>query len=271
MEKEKLLSIGALSKQTGVHIKSLRYYDRLGILRPDYVDPDTGYRYYSLHQLPVVDAIQLCVELDIPLKHFTEYYAEASHQLHYAKLVERGTVLAREKIQAIQNRLAGLEAMQAEISRSELVAQSMEGLRCRFSAMDVWLTHCPNGPADGNDPVHFRRMMRMVEDSGLKIGYYAGLLLLCRKEQRELFSYLSVEIPAGKRDIPSNILHIPAGEYLCRREDGRSILDAAEIFPEQFAMDYEKVVISSELFSGEYDYTAPYYELRCSLPDQAGY
>ena len=48
MKKENLLSIGALSKQTGVHIKSLRYYDSLGILRPAYVDPCSGYRYYSL-------------------------------------------------------------------------------------------------------------------------------------------------------------------------------------------------------------------------------
>ena len=59
MKKENLLSIGALSKQTGVHIKSLRYYDSLGILRPAYVDPSSGYRYYSLQQIPVVDAIQL--------------------------------------------------------------------------------------------------------------------------------------------------------------------------------------------------------------------
>ena len=68
MKKENLLSIGALSKQTGVHIKSLRYYDSLDILCPAYVDPGSGYRYYSLQQIPVVDAIQLCVDLDIPLK-----------------------------------------------------------------------------------------------------------------------------------------------------------------------------------------------------------
>lgn len=266
MEKEKLLSIGALSKQTGVHIKSLRYYDRLGILNPAYVDPDTGYRYYSLHQIPVVDAIQLCVDLDIPLKQFTEYYTETSHQLHYAKLVERGAMLAKEKIRVIQERLAGLEAMQEEISRSELVAQSPLGIRWHFPALNVWITPCPDGPASVNDPAHFRRMMRMVENSGLKIGYYVGQLLLCQKEQRELFSYLSVEIPEGTQDTPSNILRIPEGEYLCRREDGRSILDAADIFPEQFSMDYDKIVLCSELFSGEYDYIAPYYELRCSLP-----
>ena len=105
MKKENLLSIGALSKQTGVHIKSLRYYDSLGILRPAYVDPSSGYRYYSLQQIPVVDAIQLCIDLDIPLKQFTDYCMDGGSRIHYGKLVERGTILAKEKIQAIQERL----------------------------------------------------------------------------------------------------------------------------------------------------------------------
>ena len=45
MDKQNLLTIGNLSKQTGVHVKSLRYYGQLGILLPAYTDPDTGYRY----------------------------------------------------------------------------------------------------------------------------------------------------------------------------------------------------------------------------------
>ena len=56
-----LLTIGNLSKQTGVHVKSLRYYEQLGILLPAYTDPDTGYRYYTLSQIPVVNAIRACI------------------------------------------------------------------------------------------------------------------------------------------------------------------------------------------------------------------
>lgn len=41
MDKQNLLTIGNLSKQTGVHVKSLRYYEQLGILLPAYTDPDT--------------------------------------------------------------------------------------------------------------------------------------------------------------------------------------------------------------------------------------
>lgn len=117
MKKKTLMSIGELSKQTGVHIKSLRYYDHLGILQPAYVDPNSGYRYYDLHQIPVVEAIQLCIDLDIPLKNFTDYYVEQSQQFHYAKLIDHGTALAKKKIQIIQERLSRLEQIQAEIQR----------------------------------------------------------------------------------------------------------------------------------------------------------
>ena len=61
------LTIGEVSKMKGVGIKSLRYYDRLGILKPAYINPDTGYRYYSIEQMLMLDMILLCLGLDIPL------------------------------------------------------------------------------------------------------------------------------------------------------------------------------------------------------------
>ena len=58
MDKTKLLPIGVFSKLSGANIKSLRYYDQIGVLPPAFVDPDTGYRYYAFSQIHVVDAIQ---------------------------------------------------------------------------------------------------------------------------------------------------------------------------------------------------------------------
>ena len=97
MKKKNFLSIGELSKITGVHIKALRYYDSLGILTPAYVDPDSGYRYYSFCQKAVVDAIQFCVELDIPLKDFHNYIDETAPWIHYQDLVEHGTAIVAKK------------------------------------------------------------------------------------------------------------------------------------------------------------------------------
>ena len=62
---------------------------------------------------------------------------DGGSRIHYGKLVERGTILAKEKIQAIQDRLAKLENMRAEIQRSELIQKSDALVRCRFPTMNL--------------------------------------------------------------------------------------------------------------------------------------
>ncbi|MBN1500784.1 MAG: MerR family transcriptional regulator [Spirochaetes bacterium] len=46
-----LLSIGQIAKLCGVSTKTLRHYDKLGIFKPEYPDPETGYRFYKKEQL----------------------------------------------------------------------------------------------------------------------------------------------------------------------------------------------------------------------------
>lgn len=41
-----MYSIGELSKNTNISIRTLRYYDEIGLLKPAKV-ADSGYRYYS--------------------------------------------------------------------------------------------------------------------------------------------------------------------------------------------------------------------------------
>lgn len=119
MDKQNLLTIGNLSKQTGVHVKSLRYYEQLGILLPAYTDPDTGYRYYTLSQIPVVDAIRVCIFLDIPLKEFTGFLTRDQRRIHYKKLFSHGTMLAHRKIRDIQEKLRLLEKFRKQMGREE--------------------------------------------------------------------------------------------------------------------------------------------------------
>lgn len=49
-----MLKIGDFSKLSRVSIRMLRYYDEIGLLKPDHTDPFTDYRYYRESQLPIV-------------------------------------------------------------------------------------------------------------------------------------------------------------------------------------------------------------------------
>ena len=91
------LSIGEFSKIANVHIKSLRYYDKLGVLKLIYVDPKTNYRYYSYQQLGILDAISTCIDVGIPLKEFNKFMSEDKTTIYYDKLLEQGKMLAEKK------------------------------------------------------------------------------------------------------------------------------------------------------------------------------
>lgn len=47
-----MLRIGVFARMSHVSIKILRPYDEIVLLKPVFVDDFSGYRYYSLEQLP---------------------------------------------------------------------------------------------------------------------------------------------------------------------------------------------------------------------------
>lgn len=102
------LSIGAVSKEKNISIKSLRYYDRIGVFKPAYVNESTNYRYYTREQLYVLDAISLCVELGIHLSDFKNYVDEEG-TFNLQGLLYDGKLMAEQKIAEIRERLLSVQ------------------------------------------------------------------------------------------------------------------------------------------------------------------
>ena len=96
--KSKLLTIGELSKRTGCSIKALRYYDLIGLLKPVYVDPNSNYRYYNFEQTRMVELIQICINLSIPLKEVKDLVFKDNNKIDYIQLIEYGKKITEEKI-----------------------------------------------------------------------------------------------------------------------------------------------------------------------------
>jgi DNA-binding transcriptional MerR regulator len=62
-----LMTIGAFAGRTRLSAKALRLYDRLGLLPPARVDPDSGYRFYGEDQVATARLIALLRRLGMPL------------------------------------------------------------------------------------------------------------------------------------------------------------------------------------------------------------
>ena len=93
-----MLKIGDFSKFSRVSIKTLRYYDEIGLLKPVKVDRVSGYRYYSADQLPRLNRIVGLKELGLSLE-------EIGHLLKDNPPIETVIVLLQSKHQEALERL----------------------------------------------------------------------------------------------------------------------------------------------------------------------
>lgn len=73
MDRKPLFSIGEVSKLFHISVSSLRHYENIGLLAPEYISPDSGYRYYGTEQFEVLNTIRYLRALDMPLSEIEDF------------------------------------------------------------------------------------------------------------------------------------------------------------------------------------------------------
>jgi len=69
--KEKYLQIGSIAKEAGVNIQTLRYYERINLLKPQLIK-ESGYRLYSKEVIQTIRFIKHSQELGFKLDEIKE-------------------------------------------------------------------------------------------------------------------------------------------------------------------------------------------------------
>jgi DNA-binding transcriptional MerR regulator len=111
------LAIGRFSRLTGLSVKALRLYGELGLLPPASVDPQTGYRSYSVEQVERAESIRLLRRLELPLDEIAAILAAddptRTRELllgHQRRMATRA-VEVRAVLQGLQPLLDGKESV----------------------------------------------------------------------------------------------------------------------------------------------------------------
>lgn len=266
MRKQKLLTIGLLSKITDVSIKSLRYYEQIGILPPVYTDEKTGYRYYSFSQIYIIDAIRFCLELDIPLKTFKNFLSEDKTHIYYNKLTEYGFAAAEQKLKKLNDQIAMLKFVRQEIQRSESCLRQKKPEKHFLSEK-----YCLTAPFDAERNTNaynksLTNILMQISHNGWQSGYETSLLTVWRKGQTKQFIY--AEFLPQAENIPAeteNILILPPADYICLTARKSVIGNAAAIFSSVLNNRNNAYIFETELFTGDFNFSEPLYELRCLI------
>ncbi|MEC3608560.1 MerR family transcriptional regulator [Bacillus glycinifermentans] len=109
-----MLSIGEFSKVCGVSTKTLRYYDEIGLIHPDEINPENGYRYYSIGQLKKMLLINRLKSFHFSLEE-TKIILELDDEKLYTALHRKRNEL-QEKLHDLEY---ALKQMSTDISNLE--------------------------------------------------------------------------------------------------------------------------------------------------------
>ena len=112
------MQIKEFSRFTGVSVRTLHYYDEIGLLKPARVDKSTGYRYYDEQSLLRMQEILFYRELDFSLKSIEEILSSPHYDKTQALKEQKALLILKKErlenlISAIDSAMKGENIMKA--------------------------------------------------------------------------------------------------------------------------------------------------------------
>ncbi|MFC4324235.1 MerR family transcriptional regulator [Litchfieldia salsa] len=96
-----LFTIGEMAKLHNMTMKTLRYYDEIGLLEPIQIDESNGYRYYSTEQFEQLNTIQYLKKLGFSLKEIKGHLDHRDID-GFLDLLEKQKRLTEQKIKELE-------------------------------------------------------------------------------------------------------------------------------------------------------------------------
>lgn len=213
---KELFTIGQMSHLFAVKISTLRYYDQIGLLKPAYTDPASGYRYYASPQFERLNTIKYLRALDIPLEKIAAFFADKD-ALHLLQLLT-------EQQQAIQQQMAQLQRIDQKLQNR--LRQIGDAADSRFGQIEqvvlpprpvAFLAQEITRQDDLEYPI--RQLERVNQLEPVMFLGKVGLLLPRQRLQHQTFSpfsgiFVFIEQADSYR---GSTLILPGGEYLTVR------------------------------------------------------
>ena len=142
-----MFRIGEFAQIAQVSGRQLRFYDQLGLLQPAHIDPQTGYRYYSIRQLPRLNSILALKELGLSLEQIGPLLKNELSPAELRAMLTMKRAQLEQSLREEEARLRHIESRIAQIDRAgevgeydvvvkSVAATPLLSLRCSCDNMD---------------------------------------------------------------------------------------------------------------------------------------
>jgi len=118
-----MIRIGDFSKLSRISIKTLRFYDEMGLLKPIEVDRLTGYRYYEINQLTRLNRILALKDLGFSLEEIGQLLANNLSVEQMRGMLKLRQADIRRQVREESDRLERVEARLRQIEQEDRMSK----------------------------------------------------------------------------------------------------------------------------------------------------
>jgi DNA-binding transcriptional MerR regulator len=159
-------TVGELSDLTGVSRQAIRYYDKIGLLKPGKVDGGNAYRYYEPMHVLYLNTIMRLSQLGCSLKEIKRYIS-GGDMADIQSMLEFRKNLTQKKIAELENALNAL-SMQIDLIGQGVSAKDREGVFIKdLPSRRFIYTEYAVQPSLKQGILQINRMVRQMEEAGM--------------------------------------------------------------------------------------------------------
>ena len=115
-EGDKLLKIGELAKLAGVSVKALHVYEKKNVIKPVWIDENTGYRYYSPDQFRLVEALIGLQDMGFSLDEISKILSGKCSKEEISSMFDEKELLLQERIYALEAKIKELSSIKKNMN-----------------------------------------------------------------------------------------------------------------------------------------------------------
>lgn len=138
-----MLRIGEFSKLAKITIKTLRYYDKIGLLKPAMIDSATQYRYYTDEQLEIIRLISMYKDAGLSNEMISRLIQKKGDE---RALLEYQRQVLTERVKDIKKALSALDVLLGKKNRQPYEA--------RIKNVEKRLVYCARGYITNVESIH---------------------------------------------------------------------------------------------------------------------
>lgn len=205
-------SIGEMSKLNNISIQTLRYYDKIGLLKPKVISEKSQYRYYSIEQFFQMDVIKYYKTLGLSLNEIKKLMGRSTSMEEKLDMINFQQEVLENKLLEMEIIKNHLEYMKNTVS--SIIQYETDKIFIKYNEKREYISYdCVSATIDELE-INYRKVMPNSENQLEKLSY----------ELSSMVSYDELKEKMVYKNIMTNNLRIlknegrtivlPEGEYI---------------------------------------------------------